>query len=213
MSAKTLIIATAALAASTAMTLPAFAAGGDGTGPNGPNPPPAAQTMPMRAQIMFNLLDTNHDGAIDKDEFAVLSNAIFSALDTNHDGKLTQDEMGGRFGAMLGQRGGRGGPGMGPGRNWQDRDGRGWGQGQRDDRPGPRNGMGRMGFNGQGPQGQPGFGPRGPQNFANLDTNGDGAISLDEFKAHMPVPGQGPATAVVRAMHSGRAEGDRWNGS
>ena len=190
MSAKTLIIATAALAASTAMTLPALAAGGDGTGPN---PPAATQTVPLRAQILFGLLDTNHDGAIDKDEFAALANTIFSALDTNHDGKLTPDELRGRFGPMIGQRDGRGGPGMGPGRNWQDRDGRGgWGQGRMDDRPGPRNGMGRMGFNGQGPQGGPGFGPLAAQNFASLDTNGDGAISLDEFTAHLPVPGQGP---------------------
>jgi hypothetical protein len=186
MSAKTLIIATALLAASTAMTVPAFAAGGDGTGPNGPgpNPPAAEQTVPVRAQILFNLLDTNHDGAIDQQEFTALSNAVFNALDTNHDGKLTQDELSGRFGQMLGQRGGRGGPGMGPG----DRDGRGWGQGRNDDRPGPRDGMmGRMGFfnfNGNGPQG-------GPPTFAELDTNHDGVISADEFKANMPVPGQG----------------------
>jgi hypothetical protein len=183
MSAKTLMIATALFAASTALTVPAFAAGGDGTGPNG-NPPAAAQTLPLRATIMFNLLDTNHDGSVSKDEFAVVSTATFDALDTNHDGMLTQDELSGRFGAMLGQRGGRGGPGMGPG----DRDGRGWGQGRNDDRPGPRDGMmGRMGFfnfNGNGPQG-------GPPTFAELDTNHDGVISADEFKANMPVPGQG----------------------
>ena len=188
MSAKTLIIATAALAASTAMTLPAFAAGGDGTGPN---PPAATQTVPVRAQIMFNLLDANHDGSISKDEFAVISTATFDALDQNHDGKLTQDEMGGRFGAMMGQRGGRDGRGMGPGGgrgNWQDRDGRGgpgMGQGRMDDQRGP----GRMAFNGgpaasNGPQG-------GPPSFADLDTNHDGTISQDEFKAGMPVPGQG----------------------
>ncbi len=202
MSAKTLIIAAAALAASTTMTLPALAAGGDGTGPNGTGPGPAAnapavsQPVPMRGQIMFNLLDTNHDGAIDKDEYAALSSAVFSALDTNHDGKLTPDELRNSFGAMLGQRGGPGGPG-GPGmhrpgqRGWQGRfDGR-WGQGRNDDRPGPRGGMmGRMGFNGPGPQG---FGNgQGPQTFASIDTNNDGAISLDEFTAHLPV--RGPAT-------------------
>lgn len=195
MSAKTLIIATAMLAASTALTVPAFAAGGDGTGPNGNgpamgpgangNPPVAAQTTPVRAQVMFNLLDTNHDGTVDKDEYAAISVATFSALDTNHDGKLTTDEMRGGFGAMLGQRGGRGGPGMGPGgKNWQDqdRDGRGgWGQGRMGDRHGP---MGRMAFNGRGPQG-------GPPSFADLDTNHDGTISQDEFSAHQPPPGQG----------------------
>ncbi len=200
MSAKTLIIATAMLAASTAMTLPALAAGGDGTGPNGTgpgpnaNPPTATQTVPVRAQIMFNLLDTNHDGSISKDEFAVISTATFDALDQNHDGKLTQDELGSRFGAMLGQRGGRGGPGMGQGRHWQDRDGRGgpgMGQGRnwqdRDGRGGPGMGQGRMAFNGG-----PGNGPQGgPPTFADLDTNHDGVISADEFKAGMPVPGQG----------------------
>ena len=185
MSAKTLIIATALFAASTALTVPAFAAGGDGTGPNGAgangNPPAATQNLPLRATVLFNLLDTNHDGSVSKDEFAVVSTATFDALDQNHDGKLTQDELSGRFGAMLGQRGG---PGMGPG----DRDGRGWGQGRNDDRPGPHAGMmGRMGFfnfNGNGPQG-------GPPTFAELDTNHDGVISADEFKANMPVPGQG----------------------
>jgi hypothetical protein len=194
MSAKTLIIATTLLAATTALTVPAFAAGGDGTGPNG-SPPAATQTLPLRATVMFNLLDTNHDAAVDKDEFAVISTATFDALDQNHDGKLTQDELGGRLGAMMGERGGRGGPGMGPGDRGGpgmgpgDRDGRGPGQGRMDDQRGPRDGMmGRMGgffnFSGNGPQG-------GPPSFADLDTNHDGAISQDEFNAGMPVPGQG----------------------
>ncbi len=199
MSAKTLLIAAAVLAASSALTLPAIAAGGDGTGPTGAGPgafgnPPAAagQNQPVRGTIMFNLLDTNHDGAVDKDEFAAISTATFTALDANKDGKLTVDELRG-FGPMMGQRGGpgmqqgrwqdrdnRGGPGMQQGR-WQDRDNRGG--------PGQRGGMGRMAFNGgpgaqRGPQG-------GPPSFADLDTNHDGVISQDEFQAHMPVPGQG----------------------
>ncbi len=198
MSAKTLIMAAAILAASTALTVPTFAAGGDGTGPagNGPgmgpaaNPPAAAQGLPVRAQVMFNLLDANHDGSVDKTEFAVISTATFDALDENHDGKLTPDELRGDFGRMFGGRGGPGGPGdrAGPGmrhdggRNW-DRDGRGgWGQGQ-----GP--GMGRMGG---GPGWGAGNGPQGgPPNFASLDTNHDGVISQDEFNAGMPRPGQG----------------------
>ncbi len=186
MSAKTLIIAFAALAATTAMTVPSLAAGGDGTGPNG-NPPAINQQLPVRATVMFNLLDTNHDGAVDKDEFAAITNATFAALDDNHDGKLTVDELRGNFGPMMGQRGGRGGPddrggpGMHQGR-WQDRDGRGGGWGQ-----------GRMAFNGgPGPQrGGPGGPQGGPPNFADLDTNHDGVISQDEFQAHMPGPGRG----------------------
>jgi Ca2+-binding EF-hand superfamily protein len=183
MSAKTLIIAAVALAASTTMTLPALAAGGDGTGPNGtgpgPNPPAAAQNVPFHGEIIFNLLDTNHDGAVDKDEYTVLSNAVFQSLDGDHDGKLTQEELSSRFGAMMA---GRGGPGMQfNGRGHMD--GRGWGQGRMDGRDGPGM-MGRMGFNGPG--------PRGAQVFDKLDTNNDGAISMDEFAAHLPgqAPGQ-----------------------
>ena len=193
MSAKTLIIATAALAASTAMTLPAFAAGGDGTGPAAN--PPAATAVTPRTTVMFNLLDTNQDGSISKEEFAVLSNATFESLDTNHDGKLSADELRGRIGAALGQRFGRGGPGdRGPGMNWQDRDGRGWGQGRMDNRPGTRFGaMGRMGFNGPGQQGagpqQQAPGPR--LSFNDIDTNHDGVISQDEFNAHQLPLGQG----------------------
>ena len=187
MSAKTLIIAAAALAASTTMTLPALAAGGDGTGPNGAgangNPPAAAQTLPLRATIMFNLLDTNHDGTVDQQEFTALSNAIFNALDKNHDGKLEQDELPRHMGAMM--QGGRFGPGA-PG-NWHGRMGNHGSWGRWDGRgPGM---MGRTGFN--GPQG-PGFGMM-QQTFASLDTNNDGAITPDEFAAH--VQRQAPAPA------------------
>ena len=200
MSAKTLIIAAAALAASTAMTVPSFAAGGDGTGPNGTGPGPNAnapvvtKTLPLRAQVLFNLLDVNHDGAVDQQEFSSLANAVFNALDKNHDCKLTPDElrgdfaglgMGGRMGAML-QHGGRFGPGA-PG-NWQGRMGNHGGWGRWDGRgPGM---MGRTGFN--GPQG-PGAGMQ--PDFASLDTNGDGAITPDEFAAHMPNQAPAPAAA------------------
>lgn len=189
MSAKTLIIAAAALAASTAMTVPSFAAGGDGTGPNGTGPganaPAAATNLPLRAEVLFNLLDTNHDGAVDQQEFTALSNAVFNALDKNHDGKLEQDELPRQMGAMM--QGGRFGPGA-PG-NWHGRMGDHGGWGRWDGRgPGM---MGRTGFN--GPQG-PGFGMM-QQTFASLDTNGDGAITPDEFAAHMPNQAPAPAAA------------------
>jgi len=182
MSVKTLMIATAALAASTAMTLPSLAAGPDAPGAAGANPPAAAATMPLPATVLFNLLDTNHDGAVDKDEFTTLSNAVFAALDANNDGKLTQEELHGRIGAMLMQRGGQVGPGMmhQGGQRWHGRGGPGM--------------MGRMGFDGFGPHGQQGAGngPQGgPPDFASLDTNGDGVISQDEFTAQPPVPGPG----------------------
>jgi hypothetical protein len=196
MSAKTLIIAAVTLAASTTMTLPALAAGGDGTGP-GPNPPPAAQNMPFHGEIIFNLLDTNHDGAVDKDEYTVLSNAVFQSLDADHDGKLTQEELRGRFGAMLGQGGG-------PRMHFDRRghmDGRGWGQGPMDGRgsgQGRMDGRGGPGMMGpgpgpmMGPMGSNGPGPGAAQVFGNLDTNDDGAISMDEFTQHLPNAGQAP---------------------
>jgi hypothetical protein len=62
---------------------------------------PAATTTspatgaPHRGGDMFNRLDTNHDGAISKDEAAAGSYLVksFDTIDTNHDGLITQDEM------------------------------------------------------------------------------------------------------------------------
>jgi EF hand/EF-hand domain pair len=188
MSAKTLIIATVALAATAATALPSLAAPSDQTGQ-----PNAAGKMSLRATIMFNLLDRNGDGSIDKDELNVVRDAVFAALDTNNDGKLSQDEVA-KLGRMIG------GPRPGDmrmgrqdfhgGWNGPNRDGRpNDRQGQNDNR-GPRHGkMDRMGFNGgdQGPQGA-GTGPNA-QNFASLDANGDGTVSQDEFGAvQLPFP-------------------------
>ncbi len=232
MSAKTLIFATAALAAA-ATALPALAAGPNQPGP-GPNQPPAATTpagpnagpnqanqkLPLRAEIMFSLLDRNGDGVIEKDELNVLRDAIFAALDTNGDGQLSKQELeaaGPMFGGPRhgmadfrhhdhGPRDFRMGRNEQPG-NWQGRFGDG--QGRFDNRPawpqrwqqfdGQRGMMGRTGFNGAGPgqgygqgagQGQQGAGP-GAQSFASLDTNGDGVVSQDEF-AVAPLPFLGP---------------------
>jgi hypothetical protein len=209
MSAKTLLIATVALAATAVTALPTIAAPGQPGQPAQPGQPGQSDTagrMPLRATIMFNLLDRNGDGSIDKDELNTVRDAIFAAIDANNDGKLSKDEVE-TIGPMLGgpHRGGPDNARMG--RN-DDRDGwrgqgrmdgprRGPGQGQYDDHRGPRDGMmGRMGFNGpnqdgQGPQGQgpQGRGP-GQQNFASLDTNGDGVISQDEFAA-APLPFRG----------------------
>jgi hypothetical protein len=147
----------------------------------------------MRGTIMFNLLDRNGDGAIDQDEMLVLEKAIFATLDTNGDGKLSSDEFR-RVAAALGNgRPGMFRPGMhGPGRFGNDgdhgprfmhgprgdrQDGMNWNRG-----PWPRH-MGRQ-F-GQNTDATPA--PAGaPRDFASLDTNGDGVLSLDEFSAGAP---------------------------
>jgi EF hand len=229
MSAKTLLIATVALATTALTALPSVAA------PSQPGPPaqagqasqpgPAGK-MPLRATIMFALIDRNGDGSIQKEELDVVRDAIFASLDTNSDGQLSKDELG-AIGPMFG-------PGRGPGPDGHDgmhrhHDRGGQWQGQNDDRRGPpHDRQGQMGPRGpqhdqqgrnddrrgpphdqQGrnddrrgpPHDQMGYrgGPngdragKGRQNFASLDTNGDGVISKDEFAAKkLPLPGIGP---------------------
>jgi Ca2+-binding EF-hand superfamily protein len=41
----------------------------------------------------FEVMDTNHDGAISKKEFDAFHGKHFKELDANHDGKITQEEM------------------------------------------------------------------------------------------------------------------------
>ncbi len=82
MSTKSLLFAGVALVAGAAATLPASAA---------PNLKQAGGQM--GPTIMFNLLDRNGDGAIDKDEASALTNAVFAALDTDDSGTLTQQEL------------------------------------------------------------------------------------------------------------------------
>ena len=55
----------------------------------------ATATAPHRGGDMFNRLDTNHDGAISKEEAAAGSYLVrsFDTIDANHDGLITQDEM------------------------------------------------------------------------------------------------------------------------
>ena len=162
--------------------------------------------IPMRGPIPFAAHDTDGNGFVSEKEFNAVrgermaaraaegrpmrgaaSVPSFSAFDTNNDGQLTQSElatgqkvqMEKRRGMSMGPDYGRG-MGMGPGY------GRGMGMG-----PGYGRGMG-MG---------PGYGPctgisEGAQqgyqmrnvgnapSFTDIDVNGDGAISPDEFNAH-----------------------------
>ena len=152
MSPKTLFLAAAAFAASAA-AIPASAA------PTASDPAQQARPVPLRAEIMFNLIDQNGDGAIDATEMASLQKAIFGALDANKDGKLTQDEFRKVADGFMGRPGGMGrGPGA-RGFNMQ-RPGfhRGPGdhrQGQLDDQQGP--GGPQLGQNDEGQ----GMGPDG----------------------------------------------------
>jgi hypothetical protein len=185
MSVRTLIVAVAALTASGAATLPASAA-------------PEPGKMPLRATVLFNLVDRNGDGSIDKDELDVVRNAIFAALDANADGKLSKDELqaatqrmrdGARARFMQRPHFGWQGPprdgrdGRGPGPRWDGRPG--------PQQPGPRQGM----LDEQGPPqpqvGQtdaPDQGPAAGQQFATADQNGDGTITRDEFAAGLLPP-------------------------
>jgi hypothetical protein len=167
---KSLTVAAVALIGVAASALPGFAAPGDDQQP----PPP--RHMPLRAAIMFNLIDRNGDGAIDKDELNVVRDAIFAALDANGDGKLTKDELQGAMPLL----GGDGRPGPGHDMRGPQQGPRHWGRMGRWDHQRP--GVNRMGFDGPEASTQP---------FASLDKNGDGAVSQDEFATgSMPqVPG------------------------
>ncbi len=83
------------------------------------------------------LVDWNHDGVVDFDEFATTARSLFDELDTNGDGVLTPQELKphgsqtkpkgdgdkvGPGGHRHGGRGGQGGGGQGPGGGDQDGD-------------------------------------------------------------------------------------------
>ena len=194
MSPKTLIIAAAALGASALTTLPAAAEGET-----------QAPQLPMRAQVLFNLVDVNGDGFIDQTEIVALQKAMFASIDADGDGKLSKDEFanmsvgarGMRHGQMMGRMGPRGGE-MGPGFHRGQRGDRHGQMQQQDFDQGPGQGFGpggqgpggmmpRFGQTGMdAPDGVPGFPGLEGRDFASLDTNGDGVISIDEFTVGGP---------------------------
>ena len=73
------------LAATLLVSLPALAAPGD------PASTPAAPARERTAGLMR--YDTNKDGFVDRKEWSAGQEARFNLLDTNHDGKLTKDEL------------------------------------------------------------------------------------------------------------------------
>ena len=209
MSPKTLLVAAAVLTASAAAAVPALS---DTATPPAATPPAAAAPMtpdhplPFRAQILFNLVDTNGDGSIDANEFAAFEKAVFGAIDTDHDGKLTVAEFERLAGGMGGGFGG--GPGMRPAFQGKPMARfmhmRHWGPGA----PGVGGPDGQGGPLHQGMLDdgqQPGVEQGGqPQNFASLDKNGDGVITPDEFSAGAPnlLGGQPPAPPAPPAPPS-----------
>lgn len=206
-----LFLASAAIVVTAFATLPASAQ--DAAAPA--NPPPAADAapverpVPLRIQILFNLVDVNADGAIDQTEIAALQRAIFTAVDADKDGKITQAEFtriiggpgdrarhvarmmrgddgprGGRFFERHGPRGDRG---FGPrGERGDHRRGPDQRRGELPVQPGegPGSQLGELTFPGPsdalaGPEGE-------VQEFAALDLNGDGTITIEEFGASAP---------------------------
>ena len=73
------------LVAALLVSLPALAAPGD------PAPTQAAPARERTAGLMR--YDTNKDGFVDRKEWSAGQEARFNLLDTNHDGKLTKDEL------------------------------------------------------------------------------------------------------------------------
>jgi hypothetical protein len=71
-----------------------------------PAPAPAAapQGPPDPAAIVARM-DTNKDGAIQKDEAQGRLADAFDMIDANHDGKITAEELGAALAAMRQQRG------------------------------------------------------------------------------------------------------------
>ena len=73
------------LVAALLVSLPALAAPGD---------PAPAQAPPARERTAGLMrYDTNKDGFVDRKEWSAGQEARFNLLDTNHDGKLTKDEL------------------------------------------------------------------------------------------------------------------------
>ncbi|HTN13254.1 MAG TPA: EF-hand domain-containing protein [Sphingomonadaceae bacterium] len=170
----TLALSAAALAIAGA----AVAQPGAQTGAMGPGGPGAGKSPSTRAEMtkhldeMFAQLDTNKDGKLDAKDREAREAERFAQLDKDGNGSLSLQE----FSAA---RPGPGGPGMrGPGGPGGKR------MGMAPDGPPPMGGKGEG--RGKGMKGHRAMGPGGPGAMMDpmaADTDKDGAISREEFKA------------------------------
>ena len=124
---------------------------------------------PVRAAVMFWLLDRNGDGVIDKNEIAALRAAAFDALDRNHDGMLAKDEVTATIDAVRARFADRladavrNGPAKAADREQRI--------------------LARLGVDGASGVAKSDFISRNSRRFARADQNSDGRISKDEFQA------------------------------
>ena len=138
---------------------------GDGPAAKGPRGP----------DRFFNRHDANEDGKVTLDELLAPAKKMMEDLDADDDGAITKEE----FAAARKDRPAREGKGEGEGDGMRRRGPRGEGQGEGE---------------GQGPRGRRGGGegrerPSPEDIFKKLDTDGDGNVSLEEFKAGRPQRG------------------------
>ncbi len=138
----------------------------------------------------FASMDTNRDGAITAQEAGERWGFVGRA-DANNDGRVTLDEL-----AQAAPR--RGGPGGHGGHGWHGR-GHGGpegpeGRGGQDGAEGPRGGrhgfdparmVSRFDRNGDGRLQRDEVPPRMAERFDTVDTNRDGAVTVEEFQAAM----------------------------
>lgn len=107
----------------------------------------------QRAEQLFDRLDVNHDGRLDKADRVASLNQMFDRIDTNHDGVISRDEFAAAHAGM-----------MEHGRGDGDHS---WGEHYGDDHPG----MGRdpMSHDGPPPMGEAGMAPHDGPGMGPMD--------------------------------------------
>jgi Ca2+-binding EF-hand superfamily protein len=154
-----------------------------------------------RAEHLFDKLDLNHDGKLDKADRAIRINEMFDRFDANHDGAISRDEFAAAHEHMHEHMMDHDQPGPGPGHPDKDRAGHPDG----DDHGGH---MGHWGHDHREPGGlvmlilqradpghtgtvsRDGFVGAALSLFDQADTNHDGILTPDEHRAAAQAMGQ-----------------------